>query len=48
MTEKYISTACTKLLTDLEFGHLKRVDRLAMKYTVETRCPFLDDKVVQI
>lgn len=43
-----INTACTHLLHDLEFGHLKRVDRLAMKYTIETRCPFLDAKVVEI
>lgn len=43
-----INTACLCLLNDLEFGHLKRVDRLAMKYTIETRCPFLDTKVVEM
>jgi asparagine synthase (glutamine-hydrolysing) len=36
-----------KLTNNLWWGHLKRVDRLAMKYTVEPRCPFLDKKVVQ-
>lgn len=35
------------LLTDgLERGHLLRVDRLAMKHTIEVRSPFLDTAIV--
>lgn len=35
------------LLTDgLERGHLLRVDRLAMKHTIEVRSPFLDNAMV--
>lgn len=41
-----IKNATQELLIDMEYSQLKRVDRNAMHYTIEVRCPFLDTELV--
>ncbi|MBP9821569.1 MAG: ABC transporter substrate-binding protein [Candidatus Pacebacteria bacterium] len=47
LPEKLINKGCKILTENLGAGHLKRVDRGAMRFTVETRAPLLDTKLVQ-
>lgn len=42
-----INEGCKMLTQHLGQGHLKRVDRAAMRFTVEVRAPFLDANVVK-
>lgn len=42
-----INEGCRYLTEHLAQGHLKRVDRASMHFTVEVRSPFLDTAVVQ-
>ncbi len=48
LSDQAITDGVVRLTTNLGGGHLKRVDRLAMRYTVEPRCPILDQKVIQV
>jgi len=48
LSDNSITQGVLQLTKDLWRGHLKRVDRLAMRYTVEPRCPFLDKQVIQV
>ncbi len=41
-----INKACRILLQSMSLGNLARVDRLAMKHTIETRCPFFDNDLL--
>ena len=34
------------LLESMSRGNLMRIDKMAMRYMVETRCPFFDQKIV--
>lgn len=43
-----INLACKLLLDCMSRGHLRRVDEMAMRYTVETRSPFFDENLVNI
>lgn len=42
-----INKGCKILVENLGAGQLKRVDRGAMRFTVEVRCPFLDTKLIE-
>jgi asparagine synthase (glutamine-hydrolysing) len=42
-----INKGCKILTENLGTSHLKRVDRGAMRFTIETRAPLLDTKLVQ-
>ena len=46
LSDNAIIEWCEKLTYNLSEWHLKRVDRLSMKYTVEARSPLLDTKLV--
>lgn len=41
-----INKSCKVLLENLGVSHLRRVDRAAMRFTVEARSPFLDNAVI--
>ncbi|MEK9151297.1 MAG: asparagine synthase-related protein [Patescibacteria group bacterium] len=43
-----INLGCKMLLESMSRGNLMRIDKMAMRYTVETRCPFFDQKLVDI
>ncbi|MEK6889390.1 MAG: asparagine synthase-related protein [Nanoarchaeota archaeon] len=40
-----VNFGCIKLLESMSKGHLMRIDKMAMKYTVETRSPFFDKEL---
>jgi len=42
-----INKGCRLLTENLGGGHLKRIDRGAMRFTIEVRSPFLDTKLIQ-
>jgi len=46
LTEKNINKGCELLLKSLSNGHHMRVDKMAMKHTIETRSPFFDSELV--
>ena len=46
MDKSKINLGCKLLLTSMSKGNLMRVDKMAMRYTVEIRCPFFDQKIV--
>jgi asparagine synthase (glutamine-hydrolysing) len=46
MDPEKINLGCKRLLDSMPLGNLMRVDKMAMRYTVETRCPFFDQKLV--
>lgn len=46
LTEKNINRGCELLLKSLSKGHLMRVDKLAMRHTIEVRTPYLDTELV--
>ncbi len=48
LPDTLINTGCELLTRSLHFGHLQRVDRMSMRHTVETRCPFFDREVVDL
>jgi len=43
-----INLGCKMLLESMSKGNLMRIDKMAMRYTVETRCPFFDQKLVDV
>jgi asparagine synthase (glutamine-hydrolysing) len=43
-----INLGCKLLLDSMSKGNLMRVDKMAMRYTVETRCPFFDIGLVNL
>lgn len=43
-----INLGCKMLLESMSRGNLMRIDKMAMRYTVETRCPFFDQKLVDV
>ena len=47
LPDSKINKGCRLLTENLAQGHLKRVDRAGMRFTVEVRCPFLDTEVIQ-
>jgi asparagine synthase (glutamine-hydrolysing) len=47
LSDDVINKGCKLLTENLGAGHLKRVDRGAMRFTVEVRSPFLDTKLVE-
>lgn len=46
--KKWISRHSSSFVKKMGSGHLRRVDRMAMKYGVEIRLPFLDKEVVNL
>ncbi len=46
LSDNNINKGCKMLTENLGKGHLKRVDRGAMRFTVEVRSPLLDTKVI--
>lgn len=44
--ESKINAGCRALLNSMSRGNLMRVDKMAMRYTVETRCPYFDQELV--
>ena len=44
--EDKINKACKLLLNSMSLGNLARVDRLAMRHTIEVRSPFFDNELV--
>lgn len=42
-----INLGCNMLLKSMSRGNLMRVDKLAMRHTIETRIPFFDNKLVE-
>ena len=44
--ESKINLACCILLKSMSLGNLARVDRMAMRHTIETRCPFFDNALL--
>lgn len=47
LPDSIINKGCILLTENLGAGHLKRVDRGAMRFTIETRSPLLDKSVVE-
>ncbi len=47
LSSSAINKGCKTLTENLGAGHLKRVDRSAMRFTVEVRSPFLDSEVIK-
>lgn len=47
LSDEAINKGCKLLTENLGAGHLKRVDRGAMRFTVEVRSPFLDTQLVE-
>jgi len=46
LSEKNINKGCEFLLKSMSKGNLMRIDKPAMRYTIEVRCPFFDKKIV--
>lgn len=44
---KYVNDACRQMTKDMYLWQMDKLDRLAMKYTIENRLPFWDQKLVQ-
>ena len=42
-----INLGCKMLLDSMSKGNLMRIDKLAMRHAVETRCPFFDTQIVK-
>ena len=43
-----INKGCRLLLNSMSKGNLMRVDKMAMRHTVETRCPFFDIELIDL
>jgi asparagine synthase (glutamine-hydrolysing) len=43
-----INLGCQLLLSSLSRGNLMRIDKMAMRHTVEIRCPFFDQELVDL
>ncbi len=41
-----INIGCKMLLESMSKGNLMRIDKMAMRHTIETRCPFFDQKLL--
>lgn len=48
LPKNLVNEGCFMLLKSLHNGHLQRLDRMSMKYTVEVRSPFFDQQVVDL
>lgn len=47
LSDENINQGCFMITNDLERSHNMRVDRMAMKHTLETRAPYFDTHVVE-
>jgi asparagine synthase (glutamine-hydrolysing) len=47
LSHDVINKGCRILVENMGAGQLKRVDRSAMRFTVEVRTPFLDTKIIE-
>ncbi len=47
LSREKINLGCIKLVESLSRGHLMRLDKMAMKHTIETRSPFFDSAIVK-
>lgn len=43
-----INLGCKMLLESMSNGNLMRIDKMAMRYAIEIRCPFFDQKLVDV
>ena len=48
LSSKNINKGCKKLLESMSKGNLMRVDKLAMRHTIEIRSPFFDKKIINL